>query len=90
MHPLFRGKWYAPRDFDFARMRHLFRRPRTTQERRRWFADVDRRHEHPQLKLRARRAACHLANAWDDNYLSRLADRTWKWRHGTQYAPVNR
>jgi hypothetical protein len=60
-----------------------FRNVRTTQERRRWFDAVDWQQQWPQLKLRTRRSAQHLVNAWD--YLDRgdARIRSWK-RHRRQ------
>lgn len=53
------------------RISDWLRYPRTTQERRRWFADA------PDVALRLARSPYHnLPSAWDD--ISRRPQRCWK------------
>ena len=85
-----RASRFLRRDGRHVRKSWWLRHPRTTQERRRWFADLERQRDHPELKLRPRRGARHLPNAWDDLSVGLVEDRSWKRRHKTQYAPVNR
>lgn len=51
-------------------IRHLLRHPRTTQERRRWYADAD------DVDLRRRRSPPLLPTLWDDTW--RGAMKNWK------------
>ena len=90
MHQLFRATRYCLHDGIHLPKIFWLRRPHTTQERRRWFADLERRRAHPELKLRARRSASNLPDTWDDFPVAALTDRSWKRRHEAQYAPVNR
>jgi len=64
---------------------HYFRRPRTTQERRAAAAfETEREYIGAGGKVRARRNAANLVNAWDDIRRSR-DDRSWKACRRTQW-----
>lgn len=59
----------------------MLRHPRTTQERRRWFADKE------DIDLRPRRAPHALPQVWDDLWIrhqrSWKANRKSKWRQAS-------
>ena len=58
----------------------VLRRPRTTQERRAYLRDES------SVRLRARRSAKNLPNAWDDIVRSDIFDhKSWKRHRRTQY-----
>jgi hypothetical protein len=67
--------------------RHYFRRPRTLQERRAWFASLEQGY-----KPRARRSPNRLPNDWDDiqvhwtSYENRQAGEQWRLNHTNEYA----
>lgn len=61
----------------------VLRRPRTTQERRAYFHDEVSEYG---IRIRGRRSAHHLPNAWDDLVRSDVFDRkSWKRQRKTQW-----
>lgn len=62
-----------------------FRRPKTTQERRRYLYDLT---EHPELRLRVRRSFHSLPSSWDDVHKSGNVIRSWKRHRKTQYGVI--
>ena len=61
------------------------RRMKTTQERRRWFADIEILSDYPQMKMRARRSARNLPTVYDDVPKLNGDDRSWKMHRDTQW-----
>lgn len=61
------------------------RHPKTTQERRRWFSDIELITEYPQLKLRACRAPHLLPTLYDDLCPKAWRDRSWKRHRDAQH-----
>ena len=64
------------------------RHPKTTQERRRWFSDIELIEENPELKLRAKRAPHRLPTVYDDIFPKAWRNRSWKRHRATQYGVV--
>lgn len=64
------------------------RHPKTTQERRRWFSDIELIAEYPELKLRNARSARNLPTLYDDIAKDAWRDRSWKRHRDTQYGVV--
>lgn len=73
-----RGTYYSKWNGGHVSYSWCLRRPQTTQERRRWFRDVETCREYPELRLRARRSFRGLPNAWDDIPIGVYDDRSWK------------
>jgi hypothetical protein len=57
------------------------RYPKTTQERRRWFADLEEG-----VRLRRSRAPMSIPTAWDD--IGRHAQRSWKEQRRTKWRRI--
>lgn len=64
------------------------RHPKTTQERRRWFSDIELIEENPELKLRAKRSPHRLPTVYDDLFPKAGRDRSWKRHRNKQYGVV--
>ena len=60
----------------------VLRRPRTTQERRAYFHDEIAEYG---VRIRGRRSAHALPNAWDDICRSDIFTKNWKKQRRTQY-----
>lgn len=66
----------------------IFKRPKTTQERRENGRRSDHYDNHEfefKFKIRSKRNQKNLTEAWDDNLRSDLCLRTWKRNRKTQY-----
>ncbi len=61
------------------------RHPKTTQERRRWYSDIELMSEYPELKLRHARSEHLLPNSYDDISKDAWEDRSWKRHRNHQY-----
>jgi len=63
----------------------MFRKPKTTKERRKWFDSLDQGFV-PRLK----RSPVNIPNAWDDVYNSRIKNNNWKEIRRTKYIQGNK
>lgn len=65
---------------DELKKNHIYyRHPKTTQEKRKSYDCPD------EVKIRAKRNAKNLTDAWDDNFVEKSLYKCWKYKRKTQY-----
>lgn len=71
--------WQLHPAFNHDGFMRCFRKIKTTQERIRFIADTDTQWEYGyRIKVRQKRSANHMPNAWDDYMVRCLEEKGWK------------